>query len=523
MRQRWGLRAKMSASYVLVTAAAVLVVEIVALVLVQPLLAPPDANPSLPVQATAQDYATRAVAATARLGRLPTAKEIQLGEPSLRLGPGQARPDESGKVVRIPFTGDETFEDGPPMSLALLLDTDRRIVVSSYPARYPVGAVVGAPETGVLPANVILKFGQLAESSGGQVGVPNGHVIWAMAPVLDVDKDGIVKGADKENPKPVPPPALGFVYVQVPETPEILAMAPQTNGESAWDQLGPMFGVGVLVLLGATPVGVVFGLLATRSLIRRLRRLAASTVAVADGQYQHRIPVSGRDEIAQLEGNFNRMAERLTFAMAAERHLASATERARIARELHDSISQDLFSLRLLAGGLRRALPSGSALQPQVEAMERTATGTMHEMQALLLELRPVALQDAGLVATLEELCQAYRDRLGVAVDADLEPVDLDPAVEHAVLRIVQEALANAVKHARPTRITVLLRRAGGQVTVAVTDNGDGFDPARAGERHGMGLGLMRERVAELGGVFEVDSVPGEGTTVRIVLTRGRP
>jgi signal transduction histidine kinase len=217
-----------------------------------------------------------------------------------------------------------------------------------------------------------------------------------------------------------------------------------------------------LVLLVALPVGVVFGLLSTRSLIGRLR-LAASTVALADGKLEQRVPVSGADEVAQLETNFNRMAERLTDAMAAERQLAGASERARIARELHDSISQDLFSLRLLAGGLRRALPADSRLYRQVEAMETTASGTMHEMQALLLELRPIALNDAGLIPALEELCRAYRDRLGVAVDAELEPVEVAPPVEHAALRIVQEALTNAMKHARPRRLVLRVRAEGGR------------------------------------------------------------
>src|SRR5262249_45114456 len=153
---------------------------------------------------------------------------------------------------------------------------------------------------------------------------------------------------------------------------------------------------------------------------------------------------------------------------------------------LHDSISQDLFSLRLLAGGLRRALPAGSSLYRQVEAMETTATGTMHEMQALLLELRPVAVNDAGLIPALEELCQASRARLGVAVDAQLDAVELDPAVEHAVLRIVQEAMTNAVKHARPSRLTLRIHADGERVAVSIGDNGAGFDPARATERHGM-------------------------------------
>jgi len=517
MRQRWGLRAKMSASYVLVTAAAVLVVELVSLILVQPLLAPGrPADRSVAVLVTAQTYATRVVDANARLGRLPTSEEIQLGETALRLDPGELRPDDNGKSVRIPFTPTE-LADNQPMSLALLLDPDLKILASSYPARYPVGSRVGGPGVGILPVDVITKFTRDFGPASGEVPLANGPVLWAVAPVQNV----VITKDVKEKPVT----SLAYVYAQVPQSPEVkaLAAAEPDGGGTAWEDVFGRLGIGMLVLLAALPVGVVFGLLATRAPIRRLRRLATSTVAVADGQYQHRVPVSGSDEIAQLEENFNRMAERLTHAMATERQLAGATERARIARELHDSISQDLFSLRLLAGGLRRALPAGSELQPQVEAMERTATGTMHEMQALLLELRPVALQDAGLVPTLTELCQAYRDRLGVIVETDLEPVELDPMVEHAVLRIVQEALANAVKHARPTRITVRMSRVDDQVALSVTDDGTGFDPERAAERHGMGLNLMRERVTELGGAFRLESKPGTGTTVWILLNRGRP
>jgi signal transduction histidine kinase len=304
-------------------------------------------------------------------------------------------------------------------------------------------------------------------------------------------------------------------------TPQVRADARLAGEPSWWRALGPQLGVGLLVLAGAVPVGIVFGLLSTRRLIGRLRRLAATTVAVAQGDYQQRVAVSGGDEVAGLEANLNRMAARLDAAMATQRQLASADERARIAGELHDAISQDLFSLRLLAGGLRKALPASSPLQPQVKTMERTASQTMNEMQALLLELRPVALEDAGLIAALEELCRAYRDRLDVMVDAELEPVELAPAAEHAVLRVVQEALANAVKHAKPSRIALRLRRRDGQVEVLVSDDGGGFDPARAGERHGLGLRLMRERVTELGGSFQLDSSPGEGTSVRILLPMG--
>jgi signal transduction histidine kinase len=233
------------------------------------------------------------------------------------------------------------------------------------------------------------------------------------------------------------------------------------------------------------------------------------------------VPVSGRDEVGRLEDSFNRMSERLVSAVDAERRLAGAGERARIARELHDSISQDLFSMRMLAGGLRKALPVESPLRHQVRTLEETATGTLHEMRALLLELRPVALAGNGLAPALEEVCRGYGDRYGVAVEADLGTVDAAPAVEHAVLRVVQESVANAVRHGRPTRVAVRLRPDDGHVVVTVHDDGDGFDPGAG--RSGLGLGMMRERVTELGGEFAVHSAPGAGTEVRVRIPADAP
>jgi signal transduction histidine kinase len=277
-------------------------------------------------------------------------------------------------------------------------------------------------------------------------------------------------------------------------------------------------------------VGTVFGLLSTRRVIRRIKRLAAVTATVADGDFEPRVPVSGGDEISRLEDGFNRMTGRLSAAVAAERARAGSdarqAERARIARELHDSISQDLFSLSLLAAGLRKALRGDRALAPEVAAMERTAARAMREMQALLLELRPVALEDAGLVPAVTELCQAYQARLAIKINAELDQVAMDAAAEHAVLRIIQEALGNAARHGRPETIVVRLAQHDGAVTVEVRDNGRGFDPGAVAERHGMGLALMRERVTELGGDFQVDAAPGRGAAIVVQLPRtqdGRP
>jgi signal transduction histidine kinase len=502
---RWGLQAKMTASYVLVTAAAVLLVEVVVAVLLAALA--PGAEPTAQLQLTATNYANATMQLRARLGRLPNGRELQLGDPTLGLRPGEARLSADGASVRIPYTPTRQ-DDAQPMSLALLLDPSGKVVVSSYPARYRVGDQLGGGDFGALLAKLTAESPAGPKTGKVPADLGSKDVYSVTAGVYDLSRP---ESFTKQSKLP-PSDLLGLVYVQIPASVKLAPPPLRTTTALL---------IGALVLAGAVPVGLVFGLLSTRGLIGRLRRLAATTVAVAGGDFRHRLPAAGADEVAQLERNFNRMAERLDAAMAAERQLAGAGERARIARELHDSISQDLFSLHMLAGGLRKALPASSPLQPQVETMERTASQTMNEMQALLLELRPLTLEDAGLVPALEELCRAYRDRLGVVVDAELEPVELAPAAEHAVLRVVQEALANAVKHAQPSRIGLRLGRRDGQVEVAVSDDGGGFDPARASERHGMGLRLMRERVTELGGSFQLDSSPGAGTSLRILLPMG--
>jgi len=248
---------------------------------------------------------------------------------------------------------------------------------------------------------------------------------------------------------------------------------------------------------------------------------------VADGDFGLRVPARGHDEVSRLEENFNRMAGQLQASLDATRQRAEAharhEERTRIARELHDSISQELFSLSVLAGGLRRALPGGSTVLPQVEMMERTAGDTMREMRSLLLALRPVALAEDDLPGALAGVCRSYEERLGIPVSAELDlaglaPGGLPPAVEHAILRVAQEAVANAARHADPARITVRLDADGGRAVLEIDDDGRGFDvtaPPRDGPGLGLGLHTMRDRVTELGGLLTVESGPGEGTRVR--------
>jgi NarL family two-component system sensor histidine kinase LiaS len=257
-----------------------------------------------------------------------------------------------------------------------------------------------------------------------------------------------------------------------------------------------------------------FGVLASRPLVRRVHRLERATVAVTEGDYTFDLPTSGPDEIGRLETNISTMSRQISSALAAERERAAsearAAERSRIAREIHDAISQHLFGLRMIASGLRRADPDNE----QVQAIERIAEEAERDMQALLSELRPSGLDDEGLAPALEKICAGYRDHLGVTVNADLTDVAVPEPVGHALLRVTQEACTNAVRHGDAHQLTVSLTRRDGQIELVVRDNGTGFDPAAS--YPGSGLQHIRDRVAEFGGTVHIDSAPGAGAVITV-------
>ena len=323
--------------------------------------------------------------------------------------------------------------------------------------------------------------------------------------------------AEPGGPPTSVPGLADYVYVQAPWSPPGFI-----NPVHAWDELrqlgedGPLLVASYALLLAIVPVGVLFGLLASRRLVRRVRRLERATLAVADGDYDVTLPVSGRDEVGRLEANFTTMTRQLGSALAAERQRATGdartAERARIAREVHDAISQHLFGLRMIAAGMRRADPGNQ----QARVIERISEEALRDMQALLTELRPASLEGAGLAPALQDICVAYRDRLGVTVDASLDHVTVPAPIEHALLRITQEACANAVRHGHTRRLAVSMTRQDGHVELAVRDTGTGFDPAAP--HAGSGLAHIRDRVAELGGTIDIDSAPGCGAalTVRV-------
>jgi signal transduction histidine kinase len=202
--------------------------------------------------------------------------------------------------------------------------------------------------------------------------------------------------------------------------------------------------------------------------------------------------------------------------------VAATAERQRLARELHDSVSQALYGIALGARTARTQLdrnPAG-AVEP-IEYVLSLAEAGLAEMRALIFELRPESLANEGLVAALEKQVAATRARYGLQVGYEYgdEPVLPIPAKE-AFYRIAQEALHNVVKHARATAVRVTLESAPGRTLLTVSDDGVGFDPEGEFPGH-LGLQSMRERAGTVGAVIDVSSSTGKGTTVRLSLPTG--
>jgi signal transduction histidine kinase len=202
------------------------------------------------------------------------------------------------------------------------------------------------------------------------------------------------------------------------------------------------------------------------------------------------------------------------------RELSILSERNRLALELHDAVSQKLFSLVLTAEAAGTVLGAGDgeAAGAHVARLGELAREALEELRSLILELRPPELERDGLCGALRKHVEVLRrlHKVDIALDVD-DGVALGGDGDQDVLRIAQEALANAVRHAGARCLRVRLARDGERVVLEVSDDGAGFEPTDP-EVRGRRLGLtsMEERAARLGGRLEIRSAPGAGTTVRL-------
>lgn len=213
----------------------------------------------------------------------------------------------------------------------------------------------------------------------------------------------------------------------------------------------------------------------------------------------------------------NSREELREFSAAA--HTVREQEQRRIAREIHDELGQSLTALKMDVAWMQGNLPAGSPpLSGKLNAMQAQLDATVAATRRISADLRPLMLDDLGLVPAAEWLAGNFSERTGIPCNLQIHPVDLELAEPHAsaLYRILQESLTNVGRHAGARRVDVILEQTGGTLKLTVRDDGRGFNPAEARTHKTYGLLGLRERTVLLGGEARIASEPGRGTTIEV-------
>ena len=223
-------------------------------------------------------------------------------------------------------------------------------------------------------------------------------------------------------------------------------------------------------------------------------------------------------ELAAAFGDQVALAIENARLLAQAEQAAAMAERQRIARELHDAVTQTLFSANIIAEVLPQLWDDNrDGFYERMADLRRLTRGALAEMRTLLLELRPGTLIETPLTSLIRQLVEAItaRTRLTVELAVEDSPTVFAADVQTTLYRIAQEALHNVVKHARASVLTVTLHTTPTTVSFSIADNGRGFDPAQVPAGH-LGLSIMRERAASIGAELVLHSQPGQGTQIEV-------
>lgn len=287
----------------------------------------------------------------------------------------------------------------------------------------------------------------------------------------------------------------------------------------------------VYLCLGIVLFTVIVGYMAGQRIQRRIDQLDFNMLQVAKGNLSVRMPESDDQSFARVYHEFNvmmdtvenkmQLLQRLGEQEVIEKEQAAESavleERRRMARDLHDTVSQQLFAIHMSASSLPKVLErneaQGQMVMNQLITMSQMA---QKQMRALIAQLRPVELEGRNLFEALEKWFPDYCRQNGLKGMKELElQGELSEAIEHQLFLIIQEAMANIVKHAGARLVSLSLREGSRQVVLSISDDGQGFEHVQ--QRQGSyGLTTMRERAEKLGGQVEIISRKGAGTTIRV-------
>ncbi|WP_379138638.1 histidine kinase [Paenibacillus sp. sgz500958] len=280
-------------------------------------------------------------------------------------------------------------------------------------------------------------------------------------------------------------------------------------------------------------LGIGFGFYQSFRFKQKLERLRETLLLWEKGNLTLSMPNLGDDELGRLGEQLGRISgkwenqvttlQRLSThnAQLAEQARVSAImdERQRLARELHDAVSQQLFAISMTATAVGRTLEKDfDKAQRQIALIEEMAAVAQSEMRALLLHLRPVYLEGKGLEQGLQELIKELKVKVPIEIVFEMDPdVQLLKGVENHLFRIVQEAISNTLRHAKAEKLEIRINRRGETVRMTLRDDGIGFEMDES-KQTSYGLSNMQERIYETGGSIQFITAPGKGTRIEITV-----
>lgn len=278
---------------------------------------------------------------------------------------------------------------------------------------------------------------------------------------------------------------------------------------------------GIWAVAGLVVVGAGLAAAAVNSYLQN-SKLKAALKRLSEQQLKRSFAVTldregDESEAREAEGKDPQWTEKVRFTAVIE-------ERQRLARELHDAVSQQLFAISMTATAVGRTIERDwERAKRQVQLIEEMAAVAQSEMRALLLHLRPVHLDGKNLGQALTALVEELKQKVPMAITLEVdESISLPPQAEDHLFRIAQEALSNTLRHSKADSMYISLQRVDDNVHMTLQDSGIGFD-LEAKKQTSYGLLTMEERVNELGGSLRMISEPGQGTTIHLWVPMERP
>ncbi|MEG2326608.1 MAG: sensor histidine kinase [Enterococcus sp.] len=289
-----------------------------------------------------------------------------------------------------------------------------------------------------------------------------------------------------------------------------------------------------ILILSLTVCAVVYFLVAFLEK-RQLGKIEKKLQSLAAGNYEQAFldtPISQNKEMLLVDHDIKRIKEKLITTSRDLQQLSSQPqmidgttkekileeERHRLARELHDSVSQQLFAAMMMMSALNEQSQYSEELEPYKKQLAMVAdiiNAAQSEMRALLLHLRPISLEGKSLRQGIEQLLKELQTKIQIQLKWDIQDISVASSVEDQLFRVVQELLSNTLRHAKANELEVYLKIVGQNVLLRIIDDGVGFE---AKDEHAGSYGLrnIRERIASVGGTTKIISFKGQGTSVEI-------